>query len=75
MTAAWLSGYGHSERWEPARVVFLGDLVHLGKPSDPERNAIEAVLASVGERSAMTVVLGNHDRHFESDFSAASASP
>lgn len=56
------------DRWRPEHVIFLGDLVHLGKPSDAERRAIEGVVANTAARARVTIVLGNHDRTFERDF-------
>lgn len=56
------------DRWKPEHVIFLGDLVHLGKPADAEREAIEGVVANTTARARVTIVLGNHDRNFELDF-------
>jgi len=56
------------DRWKPKQLVFLGDVVHLGCPGAEERKAIELVLGEVAARASVTVVLGNHDRRFVSDF-------
>lgn len=52
----------------PARVVFLGDLVHAPRPCDPERAWIEAVLSELAARAELISVRGNHDRRFSIDF-------
>jgi metallophosphoesterase superfamily enzyme len=56
------------DRWHPRELVFLGDVVHLGRPTDAERQAIEGVLLEMADRARLTLVLGNHDRHFQRDF-------
>ena len=56
------------DRWKPARVVFLGDVVHLGTPSAEEQSLIEETLTEVIAHTEVFVVLGNHDRRFEEDF-------
>lgn len=53
---------------DPARVVFLGDLVHAPHPGEEERALIEETVRSLAARAALTVVLGNHDRGFARDF-------
>ncbi|MCW5965581.1 MAG: metallophosphoesterase [Bryobacterales bacterium] len=55
-------------RWKPEQLVFLGDVVHLGRPASEEREAIEQALTSAANQARVTVVLGNHDRQFVSDF-------
>lgn len=55
-------------RWRPEQVVFVGDLVHLGKPAEAERAFIEELIAEVVAQAQVTAVLGNHDRHFVRDF-------
>lgn len=54
----------------PTEVVFLGDLVHAPKPGKAERILIEDTLRSVASRVQLTVVRGNHDRGFSTDFAA-----
>lgn len=56
------------DRWNPRELVFVGDAVHLGKPSAEERAAIERTLLEAAGRAKVTVVLGNHDRRFVRDF-------
>lgn len=56
------------DRWHPRDLVFLGDVVHLGRPTEAERQAIEGVLLEMADRVRLTLVLGNHDRHFQRDF-------
>ena len=56
------------EELRPARVVFLGDLVHAPKPGAEEREAIESTLKRLAERAELLLVRGNHDRAFLRDF-------
>lgn len=56
------------DRWNPGRIVFLGDVVHRGRPSAEERHVIESALHEAAGRTRLVAVLGNHDRNFESDF-------
>jgi putative SbcD/Mre11-related phosphoesterase len=53
----------------PARIVFLGDLVHAPRPCGPERAWIEETLTQLAESSELIVVRGNHDRAFAREFS------
>lgn len=55
-------------RWKPEQLVFLGDVVHLGRPAREEREAIEQALTRAAGKARVTVVLGNHDRRFVRDF-------
>lgn len=54
----------------PDEAVFLGDLVHAPRPGKMERLLIEDTLKSVAARVRLTVVRGNHDRGFATDFGA-----
>ncbi|MCU0227825.1 MAG: metallophosphoesterase [Bryobacterales bacterium] len=56
------------QRWKPHQLVFLGDVVHLGRPAPEERKAIEQALSRAASQAQVTVVLGNHDRRFARDF-------
>lgn len=56
------------EELRPAKVVFLGDLVHAPKPAEGERAAIEATLREVAGQAELVLVRGNHDRAFGRDF-------
>lgn len=56
----------------PARVVFLGDLVHAPRPCQPEREWIETVLRELAGRAQLISVRGNHDRAFPTDFAGVS---
>ncbi len=53
---------------EPARVVFVGDLVHAPRPCEPERLYIEETLRTLAERAEIVAVRGNHDRAFAREF-------
>lgn len=52
----------------PARVVFLGDLVHAPRPGADERAAIEDTLGALAGRTSLILARGNHDRGFSRDF-------
>lgn len=55
------------------RVVFLGDVVEAPKPSEEERLHVDEVFDGLGV--PVTVVLGNHDRRFATDFPHCDAVP
>jgi metallophosphoesterase superfamily enzyme len=52
----------------PRELVLLGDVVHAPRPAAPERALIEGVVTGLAARTAVRVVLGNHDRGFPRDF-------
>jgi uncharacterized protein len=52
----------------PSQIVFLGDLVHAPRPSEPERAFVEDILLQVSEQARLIAVRGNHDRAFAQDF-------
>ncbi len=52
----------------PARIVFLGDLVHAPRPCAAERECIENTLLELSQRAAVVTVRGNHDRAFAREF-------
>ncbi len=53
---------------QPARIVFLGDLVHAPRPCMAERECIENTLLELSQRAALISVRGNHDRAFAREF-------
>ena len=53
----------------PARIVFLGDVVHAPRPCQPEREWIEQTLTELSGRAELIAVRGNHDRAFAKEFS------
>lgn len=53
---------------QPAKLVFLGDLVHAPKPAVEERHAIETTLRELASAAELVLVRGNHDRAFVRDF-------
>ena len=53
---------------QPARIVFLGDLVHAPRPCAAERECIENTLLELSRRAALSCVRGNHDRAFAREF-------
>lgn len=55
---------------QPQRIVFLGDLVHAPKPSEPERALVEDVLSALARMAHLIAVRGNHDRAFAQDFNS-----
>ncbi len=56
------------EDLQPARIVFLGDLVHAPRPCAAERECIESTLLELSRRAALVTVRGNHDRAFAREF-------
>jgi putative SbcD/Mre11-related phosphoesterase len=52
----------------PARIVFLGDLVHAPRPAVEERTHIESLLGELAAAAELILVRGNHDRAFAYDF-------
>ncbi len=52
----------------PREIVFLGDAVHAPRPGAEEREFVEGVLTQLMKRVQVTVVSGNHDRHFLRDY-------
>ena len=52
----------------PARIVFLGDLVHAPRPCAEERRWIETLLEELSRRAELIAVRGNHDRAFAREF-------
>lgn len=52
----------------PRVVVFLGDVVHAPRPAPAEREAIEATVRALAERTHLMLVPGNHDRRFRRDY-------
>ncbi len=53
---------------QPARVVFVGDLVHAPRPCQPERAYIEQTLGALADKAEIVAVRGNHDRAFAKEF-------
>jgi hypothetical protein len=56
------------EELSPARIVFLGDIVHAPRPASQERALIESTIRDAAGRAELVLVLGNHDRGFIRDF-------
>jgi len=52
----------------PARIVFVGDLVHAPRPCEAERAYIEETLLLLAQRAEIIAVRGNHDRAFAREF-------
>src|SRR5947209_2480993 len=57
-----------TDELQPARIVFLGDLVHAPRPCEPERAYIESILNELASRAELVAVRGNHDRAFAREF-------
>lgn len=56
------------DRFNPARLVVLGDLVHAPRPCAEERRLIETAVEAWASRTEIILVEGNHDRGVERDF-------
>ncbi len=59
---------GVRDQLQPARYVFLGDVVHAPRPCEPERAWIEAILRDLASSAELVAVRGNHDRRFAAEF-------
>ncbi|HUS04801.1 MAG TPA: metallophosphoesterase [Bryobacteraceae bacterium] len=52
----------------PAKIVFLGDVVHAPKPAAQERALVEETLRGIAGTTQLIMVRGNHDRAFAHDY-------
>lgn len=59
---------GLIDRFQPKRLIVVGDLVHAPRPSGEERMEIESTVGEIGGRCEVILVRGNHDRGFARDF-------
>lgn len=53
---------------DPARIIFVGDVVHAPKPGPQERAAIEGTLSELAAHCELVLIPGNHDRAFHRDY-------